>query len=176
MSELAKNIDVLYDAATIARRIDELGAKITADYHGEQLIVVGILKGSFVFMSDLVRRIDLPLRCEFMGVSSYGDDTQSSGVVRVTHDLTEPIKDANVLIVEDIIDTGLTVRYLLDAFTTRHPRSVRVCTLLHKPENARIKVPIDYVGFTIPNRFVVGYGLDHASIYRNLPFIGVYRG
>jgi hypoxanthine phosphoribosyltransferase len=176
MSELDKNIDILYDADTIAKRVRELGRQITEDYKGDELIVVGILKGSFVFMSDLVRSIDLPLRCEFMGVSSYGDDTASSGVVRVTHDLTEPIHDANVLIVEDIIDTGLTVRYLLDNFATRMPRSVKVCTLLHKPDNSRIKVPIDYTGFTIPNEFVVGYGLDYASIYRNLPYIGVYRG
>jgi hypoxanthine phosphoribosyltransferase len=136
-------------------------------------VVVGILKGCFVFMADLVRRIDLPVTCQFLGISSYGSATSSSGVVQITSDMTESIENKDVLIVEDIIDTGLTMRYLLDNFATRKPKSLRICCLLEKPDNAAIKVPIDYVGFRIPNAFVVGYGLDLAGYYRNLPYVGV---
>lgn len=171
-----KDITVLYDADTIATRVRELGAEITRDYEGRPVTLIGILKGCFVFMSDLARAIDLPVSCEFMGISSYGDDTKSSGVVQVTADLTRSLVDEEVLIVEDIIDTGLTMSYLLDIFRNRRPRSLKVCTLLHKPDNAQVDIPIDYVGFTIPNHFVIGYGLDLANLYRNLPFIGVYNG
>jgi hypoxanthine phosphoribosyltransferase len=171
-----KHVDVLYDADTLARRVQELGAKITADYQGKSLCMVGILKGSFLFFADLARAVDLPLSCEFMAISSYGNETESSGVVKITSDLTVSIEDKDVLIVEDIVDTGLSMKYLLDNLATRKPRSIKVCTLLEKPGNARVSIPLDYVGFRIPNEFVIGYGLDYASSFRNLPFIGVYRG
>jgi len=167
-------LSVHIDAETIARRVAELGAQITRDYPaGTQLCVVGILKGCFVFLSDLVRHIDMPVSCQFLGISSYGSATQSSGVVQITSDMTESIENRDVLIVEDIIDTGLTMRYLLDNLATRRPKSIRVCTFLEKPDNATMKIAIDYVGFRIPNAFVVGYGLDLAGYYRNLPYIGV---
>lgn len=175
-----QDVDVLYSADAIATRVRELGQQITQDYpgasHKNPLCVVGILKGSFMMFADLVRHIDLPLTCEFMGISSYGDQTESTGVVQITTDLSHSIENKDVLIVEDIIDTGLTMQYLLENFKTRRPRSVKICTLLEKPANAQIKIPIDYVGFTIPNEFVIGYGLDYAGRYRNLPYIGVYRG
>jgi hypoxanthine phosphoribosyltransferase len=171
-----KDVDVLYSADAVQRRVRELGVEITRAYAGEGVTVVGIMKGSFIFLADLVRQMDLPVSCEFIGISSYGDAKVSSGVVRITSDLSQSIEDKHVLIVEDIIDTGLTMQYLLENFRTRRPRSVKICTLLEKPENAKVKVPIDYIGFSIPNAFVVGYGLDYAGRYRNLPFIGVYRG
>jgi hypoxanthine phosphoribosyltransferase len=171
-----QDVDVLYSADEVQRRVRELGAQITRDYDTKNLCVIGILKGSFIFFADLLRQIDLPATCEFIGISSYGDASKSSGVVRITSDVTQSIEGKDVLIVEDIIDTGLTMQYLLENFRTRHPKSVSICALLEKPENAKVKVPIDYVGFTIPNAFVVGYGLDYAGRYRNLPFIGVYRG
>jgi hypoxanthine phosphoribosyltransferase len=164
---------LLLSEETIAARVRELGAQITADYAGQELAVVAVLAGSFVFCADLVRAIDLPLSVDFLGVRSYGDETTTSGVVRLTHDLTRPIADKHVLLVEDIVDTGLTVRFLMDTFRTRGPRSLRLASLLHKPARARTQVPIDYLGFTIEDVFVVGYGLDAAQKYRNLPFIGV---
>ena len=176
MSDWNKSIEVLYNPSTLAQRVEELGKQLTQDYRDARLCVVGVLKGSFVFYSDLVRQIDLPLSCEFIGISSYGNDTESSGVVQITCDLTQSIEGLDVLVVEDIIDTGLSMRYLLDNFATRKPRSLKVCTLLEKPSNAQVKVPIDYVGFKIPNAFVVGYGLDVAGRYRNLPYIGIYHG
>jgi hypoxanthine phosphoribosyltransferase len=176
MSEFDANVAPLYDATTIARRVAELGASITADFRGRELCVVAVLKGSFMFMADLVRAIGLPLTCEFIGISSYGDATRSSGIVRITHDLQRSIEGKDVLLVEDIIDTGLSMAYLLENFQTRRPRTIKVCTLLEKPDNAQVRVPIDYVGFRIPNHFVVGYGLDAAGVYRNLPYIGIYRG
>lgn len=176
MTNWRDNIDVLYDAETIKRRVAELGAQITKDLAGSSPIFVGILKGSVPFFADLIRAVELPLQCEFMGISSYGDDTESSGVVQITYDLTKSIENKDVVLVEDIVDTGLSMHYLLASMATRKPRSVRVCTLLEKPDNARVKIPLDYVGFRIPNEFVIGYGLDYAGKYRNLPFIGVYRG
>ncbi len=176
MTTWRDHIDVLYDAETIKRRIAELGAQITRDLAGRSPIFVGILKGSVPFFADLIRAVDLPVQCEFMGISSYGDDTESSGVVQITYDLTKTIEGQDVVLVEDIVDTGLSMQYLLASMATRRPRSVRVCTLLEKPDNARVKIPLDYVGFRIPNEFVIGYGLDYAGKYRNLPFIGVYRG
>jgi hypoxanthine phosphoribosyltransferase len=176
MNTWRDNIDVLFSAEAIAKRTAELGAQITRDLKGAAPVCVGILKGSVPFFADLVRQIELPLSCEFMGISSYGDDTESSGVVQITHDLTKTIEGQDVILIEDIVDTGLSMSYLLANFATRKPKSVRVCTLLEKPSNARVKVPLDYVGFTIPNEFVIGYGLDYAGRYRNLPFIGVYRG
>lgn len=176
MTTWRDHIDVLYDAATIQRRVAELGAEITRDLEGRSPIFVGILKGSVPFFADLIRSVELPVRCEFMGISSYGDDTESSGVVQITYDLTKSVENQDVVLVEDIVDTGLSMQYLLASLGTRKPRSVRVCTLLEKPDNARVKVKLDYVGFRIPNEFVIGYGLDYAGRYRNLPFIGVYRG
>lgn len=163
----------LLTAEQIATRVRELGAKITQTYGGKPLVIVCILKGSYVFAADLARAIDLPLRIEFLGVRSYGPDTKSSGVVQITHDLSHAIEGDDVLIVEDIVDTGLTLAHLLKLLGTRLPRSIKVCSLLHKPARARTPVPIDFLGFTIEDEFVVGYGLDWDERYRNLPYIGV---
>ncbi len=165
----------LIAADKIAGRVAELGAQITRDYkeHGADLVLVGVMKGSIIFLADLCRHIDLPCTVEMIGIQSYGDSTKSSGVVQITADLTRPVEGKDVIVVEDIVDTGLTVAYLLHNLATRNPRSLKVCSLLHKPERAVQTVPIDYLGFTIPNEFVVGYGLDYAQRYRNLPFIGI---
>ena len=157
----------------IAARVRELGAQITKEYKDRNLVLVVVLKGSFVFAADLCRAIDIPLRIDFLGVRSYGEGTETSGVVQITQDLSRPIASEDVLIVEDIVDTGLTIAHLMDLFRTRQPRSVKVCALLHKPARSRVSVPIDYLGFTIEDRFVVGYGLDFGERYRNLPYIGV---
>ena len=157
----------------IATRVHELGAQITRDYAERNLVLVGVLKGSFVFLSDLMRTIGLPLRIDFLGVRSYGEGTESSGVVQITQDLSRPIEHEDVLIVEDIVDTGLTIAHLMDLLRTRAPASIKVCSLLHKPARAKVKIGIDYLGFTIEDRFVVGYGLDFAERHRNLPYIGV---
>jgi hypoxanthine phosphoribosyltransferase len=168
----------LISAEAIAGRVAELGRQITEDYrdHGEDLVLLGVLKGSVIFLSDLCRQIALPLTLEFIGIASYGDQTESTGVVQITSDLTRPIEHKHVLIVEDIMDTGLTAHYLMDNFATRKPASVKLCSLLHKPARSVVDVPIDYLGFTVPNKFVVGYGLDAAQRYRNLPFIGYLDG
>jgi hypoxanthine phosphoribosyltransferase len=163
----------LLSAEQIAARVRELGAELTLEYTGKPLVLVCVLKGSFIFASDLARAIDLPLRIDFLGVRSYGVDTETSGVVQITNDLSRPIEHEHVLLVEDIVDTGLTIAYLMDLLRTRGPASVRVCSLLHKPARARVAVKIDHLGFTIEDRFVVGYGLDFAERYRNLPYIGV---
>ena len=173
--QLGKDMDVLLSQEKIAARVAELGAQIARDYAGKELVLVGVLKGAFVFVSDLSRAIDLPLTIDFVGLSSYGEATESSGVVKITSDLTRPIEGKHVLVVEDIIDTGLTMRYLLDNLSTRHPSSVKICGLLHKPARARTKIPVDYLGFSIEDKFVVGYGLDAAEKFRNLPFIGIPR-
>jgi hypoxanthine phosphoribosyltransferase len=157
----------------IAARVHELGAQITRDYSGRNLVLVCVLKGSFVFASDIMRAIELPLRVDFLGVRSYGEGTESSGVVQITQDLSRPIEHEDVLIVEDIVDTGLTIAHLMDLLRTRGPASIKVCSLLHKPARAKVKINVDYLGFTIEDRFVVGYGLDFAERYRNLPYIGV---
>lgn len=169
------HIDVLHDAAQLASRIAQLGAQISADFAGRDLTVVAVLKGSYPFFADLARHIDLPLTCEFIGVSSYGASKSTTGVVKLTQDLAQPIAGRDVLIVEDIIDSGLTMQYLLENFSARGPRSVSVCTLLHKPSGARVKVPVRYCGFEIGPQFVVGYGLDYDGRLRNLPYIGVVR-
>jgi hypoxanthine phosphoribosyltransferase len=163
----------LISAEAIASRVRELGAEITREYAGKTLVLVCVLKGSFVFAADLARAIDLPVRIDFLGVRSYGVDTETSGVVQITYDLSRPIDHEHLLLVEDIVDTGLTIAYLMDLMRTRGPTSVRVCALLHKPARSRIEVKVDYLGFTIEDRFVVGYGLDFAERYRNLPYIGV---
>jgi hypoxanthine phosphoribosyltransferase len=170
-----KRCRTLISEEQIRARVDELGRRITEDYreHGNDLVLVGVMKGSVIFLADLCRRVDLPCTVEMIGIQSYGDSTKSSGVVQITADLTRPIEGKHVVIIEDIVDTGLTVAYLLTNLATRQPRSLKVCALLHKPERAVQTVPIEYLGFTIPNEFVIGYGLDYAQRYRNLPFIGV---
>jgi hypoxanthine phosphoribosyltransferase len=172
-TELTDGITPLLTSQEITLRVQEMGAAIARDYADRSLVIVCVLKGSFVFAADLVRAIPLPLRVEFLGVRSYGAGTSSSGVVQITHDLQRPIEGEDVLLVEDIVDTGLTVAHLLELLRTRLPRSIKVCSLLHKPARSCTPVPIEYLGFTIEDRFVVGYGLDRAEIYRNLPFIGV---
>ncbi len=163
----------MLSAEQIRVRVRELGAEITKDYDGKRLVLVCVLKGSFVFAADLARAIDLPLRIDFLGVRSYGAGTETSGVVQITQDLARPIEHDHVLLVEDIVDTGLTIAHLIELLRTRAPASVRVCSLLHKPARARTPIGIDYLGFTIEDRFVVGYGLDFGEQYRNLPYIGV---
>lgn len=167
------NLQVLYTADEIARRVAELGRQITADYQGRSLCVVGILKGAIIFLADLVRSISLPLTLDFMAVSSYGHATASSGVVRILKDLDTHIAGRHVLIVEDIIDSGLTLRYLLNLLAARQPASLRTCVFLDKPARREVEVPLDYVGFAIPDVFVVGYGLDYAEDYRHLPYLAV---
>ncbi|MDP3274381.1 MAG: hypoxanthine phosphoribosyltransferase [Deltaproteobacteria bacterium] len=165
---------VMLSREQIAARVAELGAQITSDYRDRPLVLVPILKGSFLFAADLARAIDLvDVRIDFLGLRSYGSGVETSGVVQITYDLGAPIEDQDVLIVEDIVDTGLSMRYLLDNLATRRPRSVKICSLLHKPARTRAKIDIDYLGFTIEDKFVVGYGLDYAEKFRNLPFIGV---
>jgi hypoxanthine phosphoribosyltransferase len=164
---------IQHDRAAIAARVAELGARITADYAGRSLLVVPVLKGSFVFAADLVRAIDLPLTIEVLGVQSYGDATRSSGIVRLTLDLARPIDGLDVLLVEDIVDSGLTSSYLLEQLAARGARSVKLCALLHKPARTVKPVEIAYLGFTIPDVFVVGYGLDAGQLHRNLPDLRV---
>lgn len=168
------NLQVLYTAGQIRERIDGLGAEITAAYEGKELVLVGVLKGSCVFMADLMRSIDLPLTIDFMAVSSYKDGTESTGDVEILKDLSNPIRDKHVIVVEDIVDTGLTLSRLLEILGSRGAASIRLASFLDKPE-PRIKkeLKIDYTGFVVPNQFVVGYGLDAAGRYRNLPFIAV---
>lgn len=175
LTELSKDVEPFLSEEEIRAKVAELGAQIAADYAGKELTVICILKGSFVFASDLARAIDLPLAVDFIGLSSYGEETESSGVVRITQDLSHPIEHRHVLVVEDIIDTGLTMKYLLENLQSRHPASVRICSLLEKPARNQHAVEIDYKGFVIPDAFVVGYGLDYAEKYRNLPFIGVLK-
>mgnify|MGYP005837161567 CR=1 FL=1 len=167
--------EVLVDEQSIARRVGELGAAISRDYENRNPVLVGILKGAVLFLSDLLRAISTHITVDFMAISSYGSGTRSTGVVRILKDLDHPIAGRHVLVVEDIVDTGLTLRYLLDNLSSRRPASLKVCVLLDKRERRVLDVPLDYVGFQIPNRFVVGYGLDYAGWYRNLPFIGVLK-
>ena len=168
-----KELEVLLSADQIDERCRALGEKITGRYAGEELHVIAVLRGSFMFLADLVRQIDLEVSIDFLGLSSYGSRKATSGVVRMTSDLSLPIQNRHVLVVEDIIDTGLTMKYLLDNLQTRSPKSLATCTLLDKPSNRRVDVPIDYVGFEIPDEFVIGYGLDDAEFSRHLPYIGV---
>jgi len=171
---MEKRIQEQLSAAQIAARVTDLGAQISKEYAGKELVLIGVLKGSFVFMADLARAISgVDVRIEFLGVQSYGDETKSSGVVQITFDLTKPIDGKHVLVVEDIVDTGLTMDYLLENLRTRHPASVKLCALLHKPSRMQRPCTIDFLGFTIPDLFVIGYGLDYAQKYRNLPFLGV---
>lgn len=166
-------IKPLIDAETIARRVADLGRQITQDYLGKELVVVPVLKGSYVFAADLVRHIDLDVTIDFLGVRSYGDQQQSSGVVQITTDLSRSIEGKHVILVEDIIDTGLTASYLLENLVTRQPASIKVAALLHKPSRTRIPLRVDYLGFTVDDVFLVGYGLDYGQKFRNLPYLAV---
>lgn len=166
---------MLISEEKLAARIKELGEQITADYAGKEILAIGVLRGAVLFMADLTRAIKVPVAIDFMAVSSYGAGTSSSGVVRILKDLDEDIEGKHVLIVEDIIDSGLTLSYLLDNIKSRKPASLKLCTLLNKPERRKAEVHIDYNGFTVPDYFVVGYGLDYAEKYRNLPFIGILK-
>ena len=163
-------VAILIDEKTIAARIDELGQEVTRDYRGKELTVVSILKGSVFFATDLVRQVALPLTMDFLGVSSY-DEMETTGEVRITSDVTRPMAGKDLLIVEDIIDTGLTMKFITENLRARHPASIRICALLEKPARAMTKIAIDYRGFVIDDVFVVGYGLDYCEKYRNLPFI-----
>ncbi|MFO7639139.1 MAG: hypoxanthine phosphoribosyltransferase [bacterium] len=156
----------------IRARVDELSVAISNDYAGRELLVIGILKGSWIFLADLVRRLTVPVEIDFLTVSSYGASTRTSGVVKIVTDLKCPLDGRNVLLVEDILDSGLTMRYLLDNLRRRGPASLKICVLMDKPARRQAKVTADYVGFEVPDRFVVGYGADAAGRYRNLPFVG----
>lgn len=173
---MAETIRELVSEKDVDERIVELGNQISKDYEGKQVHLICVLKGGVFFMCELAKRISVPVSMDFMSVSSYGDDTKSSGVVKIVKDLDEAIEGKDVLIVEDIIDSGRTLYYLIDILKKRNPKSVHLCTLLDKPERRVKDVKVDYVGFNIPDEFVVGYGLDYAQKYRNLPFIGVVEG
>jgi hypoxanthine phosphoribosyltransferase len=163
--------ETLVSAPELQRRIAELAGEIDRDYEGRDLVLIGILKGAVMFIADLMRELEIPCEVDFMAVSSYGSATDSSGVVRILKDLDASIAGRDVLLVEDIVDSGLTLQYLLKSLRARDPRSLEVCALLTKPERRRIDLPIRYVGFEIPNRFAIGYGLDHAQRYRNLRYV-----
>lgn len=163
--------EILYNEEQLNQACERLGKQISLDYQGKALVVVGILKGAQIFMSDLIRKIDLPVELDYMSVSSYGSATESSGVVRILKDLDLSIEGKDVLIVEDIVDSGLTLHYLTENLKSRMPKSIKLCSLLDKPERRKINVPIDYVGFQVPDEFIVGYGIDYAEKYRNLPYV-----
>ena len=167
--------ELLLSSESILAKVKELGKQITADYRGKNLLLLGTLKGAVPFIADLARAIDLPLEIDYMAVSSYGNATESSGVVRILKDLEGPVQHKNVLIVEDIVDSGQTLHYLMDVLRQRRPLSLRVCALLDKGRERIKPVKLDYSGFHIPDRFVVGYGLDYAQLYRNLPYIGILK-
>lgn len=166
---------VLLTGEEIEKRVREIAAEITRDYRGESVLMVGILRGAVVFFSELVKRVDLDLRFDFMVVSSYGSGTDSSGEIRIIKDLSQPIEGMNVIIVEDIIDTGYTLKNLKKLLTTRNPKSLKICSLLDKPSRRKVELEGDYIGFKVPNEFVVGYGLDYNEKYRNLPDICVLK-
>ena len=165
--------EILIDRETLAARVAELGTEVSADYEGRDLLLIGVLKGAVFFMADLMRHLTVPCEVDFMAISSYGDATDSSGIVRILKDLDINIEGRHVLVVEDIIDSGLTLSYLIRNLESREPATLEVCALLTKPSRREIDVPVRYVGFEIPNKFVVGYGLDFAERYRNLPYVGV---
>jgi hypoxanthine phosphoribosyltransferase len=167
--------EALVSEEALKQRVRELGEEISRDYQGKDLFLVGVLKGAVFFLSDLMRCIEVPCEVDFMAVASYGSSTDSSGVVRILKDLDATIEGKDVLIVEDIIDSGLTLSYLLRTLRAREPRSLEVCALLTKPERREVDLPIRYTGFEIPNKFVIGYGLDHAERYRNLPYVAVLQ-
>lgn len=165
----------LYSEAVLEARIKELGQQISKDYDGKKLIVVGVMKGANVFVADLIRQLDLDIVLDFIVVSSYGASTETTGVIRLLKDLDENIDSEHVLIVEDIIDSGLTLEYLVKNFETRHPKSIKICTLLNKVERRQVDIKVDYIGFQVPDEFIVGYGIDYAEKYRNLPYVGILK-
>ena len=167
--------EVLFSEEQLKNRVQEIARQIAADYQGKEIMLISVLRGSFVFMADLCRAIDLPCTLDFMAVSSYGKGTKSSGQVQITKDLSEDITDRHIIVVEDILDSGNTLSYLLKILENRHPASIRLCTLLDKPDRRVKPVQVHYSGFTIPDAFVVGYGLDYAEKYRNLPYIGILK-
>lgn len=173
---MAEKIRVMISEEDVDRRIEELGRKISEDYAGKQVHLICILKGSVFFTCELAKRITVPVSLDFMSVSSYGDGTNSSGIVKIAKDLDETLEGKDVIVIEDIIDSGRTLHYLLDVLQKRQPNSLKLCTLLDKPDRRVKEVKVDYVGFEIPDEFVVGYGLDYAQKYRNLPYIGVVEG
>jgi hypoxanthine phosphoribosyltransferase len=168
--------EILIDADGLRARIAELGEEVSAHYAGQDLLLIGVLKGAVFFMADLMRHLTVPCEVDFMAISSYGAQTDSSGVVRILKDLDAAIEGRDVLIVEDIVDSGLTLQYLLRSLGARDPRSLEVCALLTKPERRKVDLPTRYVGFEIPNKFAIGYGLDHAERYRNLPYVAALSG
>ncbi len=172
---MAERIEVLLTEEEIDRRIQEIGDQISRDYAGRQVHMVCVLKGGSFFMCELAKRVTVPVSIDFMSVSSYGGDTKSSGVVRIVKDLDEPLKDKHVIVIEDIVDSGRTLSYLLDMLRSRGAADVRLCTLLDKPDRRVVDVKVDYTGFEIPDEFVVGYGLDYDQKYRNLPYIGMVK-
>ena len=172
---LEKLLGVDLPEEQLKQKVAELGAQITADYQGKNPLIVSVLKGSYVFMADLTRRIDVPCQVDFMVVSSYGAGTKTSGEVQIIKDLENSIDGRDLIIVEDILDSGVTLSYLMKVLTARGANSIRLCTLLSKPERRKVDVPVDYLGFEIPDEFVVGYGLDFAEKYRNLPYIGILK-
>jgi len=173
-SELERDVsEILIEEDALQRRIAELGEEVSADYAGRDLLLIGVLKGAVFFMADLMRRLTVPCEIDFMAISSYGGETDSSGVVRILKDLDMNIKGRDVLVVEDIIDSGLTLSYLMRNLRSREPATLEICALMTKPSRREIDVPVRYVGFEIPNRFVIGYGLDFGERYRNLPYVGV---
>jgi len=173
MTVLDRPHEIILSESQIMDKVKQLGTEITKDYSDKPPIVIGILKGSVIFLADLIRSIDLPISIDFIAVSSYGSEMTSSGVVRIQYDMKTSIEGRDVLLVEDIVDTGLTLAYLMENFATRHPRSVKICTLLDKKEARKsdIELNLDYTGFEVPNKFLVGYGLDYDENYRNLPFV-----
>ena len=172
---MAERVEVLLSEEVVDARIREIGEQISKDYAGKQVHLVGVLKGSVFFICELAKRITVPVTMDFMSVSSYGSDTKSSGVVRIVKDLDESIKGKDVIVIEDIVDSGNTLSYLLEMLNDRKPASLRLCTLLDKPERRRKPVHVDYTGFQIPDEFVVGYGLDYDRKYRNLPYVGIVK-
>lgn len=168
-------VDILLDSATIQKRVSELAQQIARDYEGTFPLMVGVLKGSVPFLADLMRAVPFRVACDYVAISSYGTETTSSGVVRLLKDLDTEVVGRHVLVVEDILDTGLTLQYLMGLLQERRPFSLKVCALLQKPDRLKAPITLDYCGFSIPNEFVVGYGLDYAEQYRNLPFIGALR-
>lgn len=170
--QVSSEIAMLISPEELARRVAELGAQISADYAGKQLVLVGVLKGAWIFLADLVRQLSIPVQCDFLKVSSYGSGRESSGQVDIHFDVSINLAGKHVLLVEDIVDTGLCLKILLEHVHTKQPASLRVCSLLDKPARRSVPVPVDYLGFTLPNHFVVGYGVDWDERYRELPYIG----
>ncbi len=173
MSDYVK--EILISEEEIRERVKELGAEITEDYEGEEILVIGILKGSVIFMSELVQRIGKPVKMDFMDVSSYGTKSVSTGEIEIIKDIEYSIKDKNILIVEDIIDTGYTLNYLVKDLEERGAKSVKICTFLDKIDRREVDIPIDYIGYEVPDEFIVGYGLDYAEMYRNLPYVAALK-